>query len=96
MSTHTNTPVQLAEEFLRKYATVIGTLEAIENQDRNFLLKYATVVGSKDAIDLVAPEDSDDPTVIDDQGGTGSTGSTGGTGTIEGSGDPIIEGEENE
>lgn len=71
------TPEQLAEDFLRKYATVIGTLDAIKDKDRTFLLKYATVVGSKDAIDLVAPEDSGDPVVIDDQGGTGSTGSTG-------------------
>ena len=64
MSTQTEkTPVQLAEEFLRKYATVIGTLEAIEKPDRKFLLKYATVVGSPAAIDLVAPEP--DPTSVE-------------------------------
>lgn len=63
MSTQTQkTPVQLAEDFLRKYATVIGTLEAIEKPDRTFLLKYATVVGSPAAIDLVAPET--DPTSV--------------------------------
>ena len=71
MSTQTKTPAQLAEEFLRKYATVIGTLKAIEDGDRPFLLKYATVVGSPAAIDLVAPEDPGAPT-----GETGSTGTT--------------------
>ena len=76
MSTQTQkTPIQLAEDFLKKYATVIGTLDAIKEQDRDFLLKYATVIGSKDAIDLVAPEDSGAPTGMDDQGPTGGTGS---------------------
>ena len=81
MSTQTQTPADLAVKFLEKYATVIGTLDAIERKDREFLLKYATVVGSIDAIDLVAPEDPGAPTVIDDQGGTGSTGDTGSTGS---------------
>ena len=62
MSSQTKTPAELAEEFLRKYATVIGTLDAIERKDREFLLKYATVVGSPAAIDLVAPET--DPTSV--------------------------------
>lgn len=75
MSTQTKTPAQLAEDFLKKYATVIGTLDAIKEKDREFLLKYATVVGSKDSIDLVAPEDSGATTGIDDQDPTGGTGS---------------------
>ena len=79
MSTQTKTPAELAEDFLKKYATVVGTNKAIEDKNRDFLLKYATVVGSPAEIDLVAPEDSGDPEVIDDQGGTGSTGSTGST-----------------
>lgn len=66
MSTQTEkTPAQLAEEFLRKYATVIGTLEAIDKSDKTFLLKYATVVGSPKAIkDL---PDAGQPTTIDDE-----------------------------
>lgn len=65
MSTQTEkTPAQLAEEFLRKYATVIGTLEAIDKSDKTFLLKYATVVGSPKAIkDL---PDAGQPTIISD------------------------------
>ena len=36
MSTQTEkTPAQLAEEFLRKYATVIGTLDAIKEKAQN-------------------------------------------------------------
>lgn len=62
MSTQTQTPADLAVKFLEKYATVIGTLDAIERKDREFLLKYATVVGSPAAIDLVAPET--DPTSV--------------------------------
>ena len=62
MSTQTQTPADLAVKFLEKYATVIGTLDAIERKDREFLLKYATVVGSPTAIDLVAPET--DPTSV--------------------------------
>ena len=62
MSTQTQTPADLAVKFLEMYATVIGTLDAIERKDREFLLKYATVVGSPAAIDVVAPET--DPTSV--------------------------------
>lgn len=87
MSTQTEkTPAQLAEEFLRKYATVIGTLDAIKEKDREFLLKYATVVGSPAAIDVVAPETSEDPEEPTDPE----------EGTAVGGDDPIVEGEENE
>lgn len=79
MSTQTQTPAELAEEFLRKYATVIGTLDAIERKDRDFLLKYATVVGSKDAIDLVAPETTTVPPTDPEGDGT-ETGNIGGDG----------------
>ena len=68
MSTQTEkSPAQLAEEFLRKYATVIGTLDAIKEKDRKFLLKYATVVGSPAAIDLVAPETDPTSVISDDE-----------------------------
>ena len=63
MSTQTQTPAQMAEEFLRKYATVIGTLEAIDKSDKTFLLKYATVVGSPKAIEDLP--DAGQPTTID-------------------------------
>lgn len=66
MSTQTQkTPAQLAEDFLRKYATVIGTLEAIDKSDKTFLLKYATVVGSPKAINDLP--DAGQPTTIDDE-----------------------------
>jgi hypothetical protein len=65
MSTQTEkTPAQLAEEFLRKYATVIGTLDAIDKSDKTFLLKYATVVGSPKAIEDLP--DAEQPTIISD------------------------------
>ena len=65
MSTQTQkTPAQLAEDFLRKYATVIGTLEAIDKSDKTFLLKYATVVGSPKAISDLP--DAGQPTIISD------------------------------
>jgi hypothetical protein len=65
MSTQTEkTPAQLAEEFLRKYATVIGTLEAIDKSDKTFLLKYATVVGSPKAIEDLP--DPGQPAIISD------------------------------
>lgn len=50
MSTQTKTPAELAEEFLKKYATVIGTLDAIKEKDKQFLLKYATIIGTPEAI----------------------------------------------
>lgn len=53
MSTQTQTPAQIAEDFLKKYATVIGTLDAIERKDREFLLKYFTVVGAPEAINTL-------------------------------------------
>lgn len=53
MSTQTQTPAQMAEDFLKKYATVIGTLDAIERKDREFLLKYFTVVGAPEAINTL-------------------------------------------
>ena len=54
MSTQTEkTQIQLAEEFLRKYATVIGTLDAIKEKDKQFLLKYATVVGTPEAVNVL-------------------------------------------
>ena len=64
MSTQTKTPAQLAEEFLRKYATVIGTLDAIDKSDKTFLLKYATVVGSPKAIEDLP--DAGQPTTVSD------------------------------
>jgi hypothetical protein len=65
MSTQTEkTPAQLAEEFLRKYATVIGTLDAIDKSDKTFLLKYATVVGSPKAIEDLP--DAGQPTTVSD------------------------------
>lgn len=67
MSTQTQTPADLAVKFLEKYATVIGTLDAIERKDREFLLKYATVVGSPAAIDLVAPETDPVSVVSEDE-----------------------------
>lgn len=61
MSTQTEkTPAQLAEEFLKKYATVIGTLDAIKEKDRNFLLKYATVVGTPEAVETYAPAEPEE------------------------------------
>lgn len=100
MSTQTKTPAELAEEFLRKYATVIGTLDAIKEKDREFLLKYATVVGSPAAIDVVAPETSDDPSETSEDPVEPTVPTTDPTdpeeGTVVGGGDPIVEGEENE
>lgn len=60
MSTQTKTPAQMAEEFLRKYATVIGTLEAIEKSDKAFLLKYATVVGTPEAVETYTSTDPEE------------------------------------
>lgn len=94
MSTQTQkTPAQLAEDFLRKYATVIGTLEAIDKSDKTFLLKYATVVGSPKAIkDL---PDAGQPAIISDgDDSTGSTGSTGGTNSNDDAG--VGEGTDNQ
>lgn len=81
MSTQTKTPAQLAEEFLKKYATVVGTNKAIEDKNSDFLLKYATVVGTPEAIETYAPIEPTDPEE--------------GTETVVG-GDPMEEGEENE
>lgn len=53
MSTQTKTPAQMAEEFLKKYATVIGTLDAIKEKDKKFLLKYATVIGTPEAVNAL-------------------------------------------
>ena len=53
MSTQTKTPAELAEEFLIKYATVIGSLDAIKEKDKQFLLKYATIVGTPEAVNTL-------------------------------------------
>lgn len=91
MSTQTEkTPAQLAEEFLRKYATVIGTLDAIDKGDKAFLLKYATVVGSPEAIKNLP--DAGQPTTVSDDTPTDTEE---GTETIEEIDDPVVE-EENE
>lgn len=51
MSTQTQFTAKRAEEFLKKYATVVGTNKAIENKNSEFLLKHATVVGSPEAVE---------------------------------------------
>ena len=97
MSTQTQTPADLAVKFLEKYATVIGTLDAIERKDREFLLKYATVVGSPAAIDIVAPAPDPTSTVSDDEDPINPNDPTDqgdGTETGEVGGDPIIEEDE--
>lgn len=80
MSTQTQFTAQSAEEFLKKYATVVGTNKAIEDKNTDFLLKYATVVGTPEAVEIYAPTEPTDPeeTEIIDVGG-----------------DPMEEGEEN-
>lgn len=82
MSTQTKTPAELAEEFLKKYATVVGTNKAIEDKNSDFLLKYATVVGTPEAVETYAPTEPTDPEE--------------GTEIIDAGGDPMEEGEENE
>lgn len=99
MSTQTKTPAELAEEFLKKYATVVGTDKAIEDKNSEFLLKYATVVGTPEAVATYAPTE---PAVVSDdteepvEPTVPSTDPEEGTETIEGTGDPVVEGEENE
>jgi len=51
-----------AKVFLNKYMTVVGSPEAIENEDRAFLKKYSTVVGSKEAIKEVCGPEEDPAT----------------------------------
>lgn len=83
MSTQTKTPAELAEEFLKKYATVVGTNKAIEDKNSEFLLKYATVVGTPEAVETYAPTETTEPTDPEE------------TEIIDVGGDPIEEGEEN-
>ena len=47
MSTQTQTPADLAVKFLEKYATVIGTLDAIERKDREFFESKFKIQHSK-------------------------------------------------
>lgn len=64
MSTQQQNSAEMAVKFLRKYATVIGTLEAIDKSDKEFLQKYATVVGSPEAIENLP--DAEQPTTVSD------------------------------
>lgn len=99
MSTQTQFTAKSAEEFLKKYATVVGTNKAIEDKNSDFLLKYATVVGTPEAVAIYAPtepavvsddtEDPVEPTVPPTNPEEGSE-----TGDV--TGDPVVEGEENE
>lgn len=84
MSTQTKTPAELAEEFLRKYATVVGTDKAIEDKNSDFLLKYATVVGTPEAVATYAPTEPTEPTDPEE-----------GSEIVDVGGDPMDDGEEN-
>lgn len=68
MSTQTQFTAESAEEFLRKYATVVGTIKAIEDKNSEFLLKHATVVGTPEAVATYIP--AEPATVSDDTDNT--------------------------
>lgn len=53
MSTQTQFTAKSAEDFLKKYATVVGTNKAVEDKNSDFLLKYATVVGTPEAVNTL-------------------------------------------
>lgn len=55
MSTQTQFTAESAEEFLKKYATVVGTNKAIKDKNSEFLLKHTTVVGSPEAVATYIP-----------------------------------------
>lgn len=104
MSTQTQMTKDQATTFLKERITVVGTKEAIEEPNRDFLIKYSTVVGSMEAINIVAPEAAETSVVSEDEPQNEPVDPvvppTEPTDTeevnTEVTGDPIVEGDENE